>query len=122
MLPLPDDGAVGGVEPHLVAWLDVEGVKECVDVTQRCVDAVAANRVRVALGLLEDSLLGRVLRPDAAVAQVEALRRREPVKIFAIFKLLGLTESTVSDAQTALVGDVLAQRQVTIGVQVFHHG
>ena len=118
---LPDDGAVGGVEPHLVAGLDAEGVKEGVDVPQRGVHTVAADGVGVTLGLLEDGFLSHVVGPDAAIAQVEALRGRETVNLLVLAALLRGAESIVGDAQTTLVGDVLTQGQVAIGVLILYN-
>ena len=118
---LPDDGAVGGVEPHLVAGLDAEGVKEGVDVPQRGVHTVAADGVGVTLGLLEDGFLSHVVGPDAAIAQVEALRGRETVNLLVLAELLRGAESIVGDAQTTLVGDVLTQGQVAIGVLILYN-
>ena len=74
----------------------------------------------IALGLLEDGLFGHVVSPDAAIAQVEALGRSEAVHLLAVAVLLRGLESVIGDAQAALVGDVLAQGQVAVGMLVLH--
>ena len=74
----------------------------------------------VTLGLLEDGLLGHVVGPDAAIAQVEALSGSEAVNLLAVAELLGGAEGIIGDAQTALVSDVLAQGEVAVGMLVLH--
>ena len=85
-------------------------------VAQRGVDAPLAQRVYVELGETCDLLVADVLRPELCVGQIEALFGGEAVdRCGLLLAFERIVVGRVGDAQTALVGDVLAQAERAVG-------
>ena len=93
-----------------------EGIVKVLQVAQRGVDAPLAQRVYVELGETCDLLVADVLRPELCVGQIEALFGGEAVdRCGLLLAFERIVVGRVGDAQTALVGDVLAQAERAVG-------
>ena len=119
---LPDGGALFDGEVEGIAFPDAEGLVPGVDVRQGTVDAPFAEGMRVGLGEQANLLVADVARPDIGVGEEESLLRGEAVGIVA--KGLGrheFLEGGEGYLQAAMVGDVLAQGELAVGVEVGQH-
>ena len=112
---LPDDHALLDGHVHRAVG-DREGIVKVLQVAQRGVDAPLAQRVYVELGETCDLLVADVLRPELCVGQIEALFGGEAVdRCELLLAFERIVVGRVGDAQTALVGDVLAQAERAVG-------
>ena len=75
----------------------------------------------VELGQAGLLLIGDVLRPDAGVAEEEALRGGETVNRGGLYAVQGVVQGRPGHAHSAVVGDVLAEGQGAVGHQAGHN-
>ena len=87
---------------------------------QSTVDTPAAERVGIRLGTLENLLGTDIVGPHISISQEETLRRSEAIAgLQTILLSLGslvVAECEIRNLQTAVVSDVLAEREGTVGV------
>ena len=77
--------------------------------------------MRVALGAVANLSLGDVASPYACISQEETLVGSESVDNGQRMILSGVFEGCIGYLQTTVVGQVLTQRQATIGIKVGQH-
>ena len=70
---LPDNHTIIWVAPHLIAWLDVESIKEWLKVADSYVHAIDSERVWINLCATQNLLFSDVCRPHVSIAQEETL-------------------------------------------------
>ena len=117
---LPDACTLVCRDEELLALLDVEGLVPSVDVGQGCVDARAARGVRIGGDDHLDILRTHVGSPYAGPREEEALLRRETVLHAEVLHLERVLQGTEGDVETAVVADVLAERQLTVDLAARH--
>src|SRR5713101_5959412 len=114
----PSPRPAGVLPHHRLAGLAGEGVAELLHVADGADDAVSAGRVRFGLRELAGRLLGHVLAPHVGEAEEEALLRGEAVDERARLALQRLLQRAERDVRAAVVGGVLAQREMAVQVDV----
>ena len=112
---LPNPAGVHRI--HRLPLGATECLAEFIEVFDRAVDPPAAWRVRVCERQLPRGLLGPVLAPDLGKAQEVALRLGVAADLFLkalAFRRQRVLERNECDAQTSVVGRVLAQGQLPV--------
>ena len=88
---------------------------------ERTVDAPLAEGVRIALRAAANLLLGDVGSPDARIGDEEALLGGEAEELLLLLALGSMLERVEGHLEATVVGEVLAQREVAVGVEVGQH-
>ena len=104
--PLPDNDALRLGTVHGPVG-DVERLEEGVDIAERGVDAVAAQRVYVELCQTRRLLVAYVLAPACGGRELAALVGGEAVDRRGLRVAEGVVQGGVGYAQTSLIGYVL---------------
>lgn len=113
---LPDDDSVGFGHEHSAVG-DVERLVEGVDVEKRRVHPPLAQRVGVYLGETCYLFVADVLRPYGGIGEIETLVCREAVYRLGAVAAQCVLQSRIGHAKTALIGDILTQCELSVGVQ-----
>src|SRR5690348_9411114 len=116
---LPDVDPLIGRQVQLVARLDVEGLVPGVDVPNDAVDPILARAVLVRDDLLPLGILAVLLLPRLGVSDEEALIAGEPLdhRRLAVLRRILLVRG-ISRFDARQVADILAQRQLSVHVQI----
>ena len=106
---------------HLVTGLHIESLVPGIDMRQGPVDTPLTQSMRVALHTVAYFLFGDVLSPHTGIGDEEALFRRETVDRLERFGSRSVLESVEGYLQASVVGEVLTQCELTIGVKTGQH-
>ena len=118
---LPELQALALGQVHLVAGLHAKGVVPHVDMRERAVDAPLSEGMGIALRAAANLLLSDVGSPYARVGDEEALLGSESKELLLLLALGGVLERVERHLEATVVGEVLAQREVAVGVEVGQH-
>src|SRR5450759_3605454 len=121
LMPPASPNPAGVLAHHRLSRLTRKCLLELRRVLQRAVHAVAAGRVRVRHGAGADFLGRRVFAPDLGESQEEALLGGEAIQLLRL-ALERVLKRHESDAQTAVIGGVFAQRQAAVQLDVVDRG
>src|SRR5688572_9449506 len=99
-----------------------EGPPELRHVRNSAVDAPLTGRVRVGLSVHTADLVALIGTPHLAPAEEESLLRSEPVDLVLLLASQHVEQCHIGDPQTAVIRNVLTERQFAVQLQVADRG
>ena len=118
---LPKAEAVALGYEHFVGGLYAECFVPHIDMSEGTIDTVFSQRVRVALCAYTNLCLGDVVCPHTGISQEEALFGCEAIDGAKRIVAHGILQCVECHLQSAMVGEVLTECEVSVGIEVGKH-